>query len=99
MALGTAEIVSRTRAELARFFPESQEVPFLRSIVCKYPNATFPATPEVESRRPGTRTAWKNLFLAGDWVATGLPATLEGAAQSGQGAARLAAVSAAVLPR
>ncbi len=37
--------------------------------------------------RPGTRTRWNNLMLAGDWTATGLPATIEGAIRSGQKAA------------
>lgn len=45
--------------------------------------ATFAATPEEEARRPQTRTAVANLFLAGDWTATGLPATIEGAIRSG----------------
>jgi squalene-associated FAD-dependent desaturase len=49
--------------------------------------ATFAATPEQESRRPGTRTPWTNLVLAGDWTATGLPATIEGAIRSGNRAA------------
>lgn len=45
--------------------------------------ATFAATPEEEVRRPSTRTAYSNLFLAGDWTATGLPATIEGSVRSG----------------
>jgi squalene-associated FAD-dependent desaturase len=45
--------------------------------------ATFAATPEQNAKRPGTATAWHNLFLAGDWTATGLPATIEGAIRSG----------------
>jgi squalene-associated FAD-dependent desaturase len=49
--------------------------------------ATFAAVPAQDARRPGTRTAWNNLFLAGDWTATGLPATIEGAIRSGQRAA------------
>lgn len=51
--------------------------------------ATFAATPAENAKRPGARTEWKNLFLAGDWTATGLPATLEGAARSGNRAAEL----------
>jgi squalene-associated FAD-dependent desaturase len=51
--------------------------------------ATFAATPEQELRRPQAQTAWTNLFLAGDWTATGLPATIEGAVRSGQRAAQL----------
>jgi squalene-associated FAD-dependent desaturase len=50
-------------------------------------HATFAALPGEEMRRPGTRTRWKNLTLAGDWTATGLPATIEGAIRSGQKAA------------
>jgi squalene-associated FAD-dependent desaturase len=49
--------------------------------------ATFAATPEENARRPGTRTAFANLYLAGDWTDTGLPATIEGAIRSGNKAA------------
>jgi hypothetical protein len=51
--------------------------------------ATFAATPEENAKRPAARTRWDNLFLAGDWTATGLPATLESAARSGNRAAEL----------
>jgi squalene-associated FAD-dependent desaturase len=51
--------------------------------------ATFEATPEQNALRPGTVTAYKNLFLAGDWTATGLPATIEGSVRSGDRAADL----------
>jgi squalene-associated FAD-dependent desaturase len=51
--------------------------------------ATFAATPEENAKRPGQVTRWRNLFLAGDWTATGLPATLEGAVRSGNAAADL----------
>jgi hypothetical protein len=51
--------------------------------------ATIAATPEQNARRPGARTAWDNLVLAGDWTATGLPATIEGAIRSGRRAANL----------
>nr|WKF59777.1 Hydroxysqualene dehydroxylase [Paraburkholderia busanensis] len=51
------------------------------------PRATFAALPDQETLRPGTRTRWTNLMLAGDWTATGLPATIEGAIRSGQKAA------------
>ena len=53
--------------------------------------ATFAATPDEERKRPGAATAWRNLWLAGDWTATGLPATIEGAIRSGERAAALAA--------
>lgn len=51
--------------------------------------ATFAALPRQNARRPGAKTAWDNLFLAGDWTATGLPATIEGAIRSGNRAAEL----------
>jgi squalene-associated FAD-dependent desaturase len=51
--------------------------------------ATFEATPEQNALRPGTVTGFKNLFLAGDWTDTGLPATIEGSVRSGDRAADL----------
>jgi squalene-associated FAD-dependent desaturase len=55
--------------------------------VIKERRATFAATDEQERRRPGARTPIANLLLAGDWTATGLPATIEGAIRSGNTAA------------
>ena len=49
--------------------------------------ATFAATPQENAKRPGAATRFRNLALAGDWTATGLPATIEGAIRSGQRAA------------
>jgi squalene-associated FAD-dependent desaturase len=51
--------------------------------------ATFEATPEQDALRPGPVTPQKNLFLAGDWTDTGLPATIEGSVRSGDRAADL----------
>ena len=51
--------------------------------------ATFAATPDENAKRPAAGTAWRNLFLAGDWTSTGLPATIEGAIRSGNRAADL----------
>ena len=51
--------------------------------------ATFAATPAQNARRPGAATEWANLVLAGDFTATGLPATIEGAVRSGNRAADL----------
>lgn len=56
--------------------------------------ATFAALPREDAKRPGARTKWGNLALAGDWTATGLPATIEGAIRSGNRAADLISESA-----
>ena len=57
--------------------------------IVKEKRATFAATPAQDARRPACATRWRNLFLAGDWTATGLPATIEGALRSGEKAAAL----------
>jgi squalene-associated FAD-dependent desaturase len=49
--------------------------------------ATFAALPQEEIKRPAAQGRWANLVLAGDWTATGLPATIEGAIRSGNRAA------------
>ena len=58
--------------------------------IVKERRATFAATPAQNALRPRAETRWKNLVLAGDWTATGLPATIEGAIRSGGTAAKLA---------
>jgi squalene-associated FAD-dependent desaturase len=57
--------------------------------IVKERKATFAALPEENARRPEPTTRWRNLVLAGDWTATGLPATIEGAIRSGYRAADL----------
>ena len=59
--------------------------------IVKERRATFAATPEQNAKRPGAATRWRNLALAGDWTATGLPATIEGAIASGKTAAAVLA--------
>jgi len=55
--------------------------------VIKERRATFAQSPDAIAQRPGTQTKYENLYLAGDWTNTGLPATLEGAIRSGRKAA------------
>ncbi|CAK0741227.1 Hydroxysqualene dehydroxylase [Azospirillaceae bacterium] len=57
--------------------------------IIKEKRATFAQTPSNFRLRPAPTTAWRNLFLAGDWTDTGLPATMESAVLSGQRAATL----------
>lgn len=88
-------IVNRDREDLARiFWAEIQaaygfEAPMPRWQIVKEKRATFSATVGQDFRRPGAATSWPNLFLAGDWTQTGLPATIEGALRSGETAAAL----------
>jgi hydroxysqualene dehydroxylase len=63
--------------------------------IVKERKATFAALPDENARRPGPATRWRNLVLAGDWTATGLPATIEGAIRSGVRAADLVRVKSA----
>jgi hypothetical protein len=69
----------------AAFGLPSQPTPPNR--IVKERRATFRATPAQLRRRPGPTTRWNNLLLAGDYVDTGLPATIEGAIRSGLAAA------------
>lgn len=55
--------------------------------------ATIAQTPSVAARRPGASTALENLYLAGDWTDTRIPATIEGAVLSGHTAAKMLLLS------
>jgi uncharacterized protein with NAD-binding domain and iron-sulfur cluster len=66
---------------------DATRVPPVR--VIKEQRATIAQTPAQNKRRPDSATKWQNLFLAGDWTNTGLPATIESAVRSGQKAAEL----------
>jgi squalene-associated FAD-dependent desaturase len=85
------EILRIARHELARYVPVTRELDTTDELVVKETQATFAATPEEQPRRLGVRTPVANLFLAGDWTDTGLPATLESAVLSGERAAAAAA--------
>lgn len=81
--LGHDEIESRVTAEVERLFPLAKRESRKRVKVITEHAATFSAVPGVDRWRPGQDTPIANLFLAGDWTATGWPATMEGAVRSG----------------
>jgi hydroxysqualene dehydroxylase len=81
------ELATKIWGEVARAMRIDAPLPAWQII--KEKRATFAATPQEEARRPGPRTAFSNLVLAGDWTATGLPATIEGALRSGKRAAEV----------
>jgi squalene-associated FAD-dependent desaturase len=78
-----AEIVELALAELREFFPGAREANLVKSTVIKEVHATYSPRPGVDVFRPRPETAWPRVFLAGDWTATGWPATMEGAVRSG----------------
>lgn len=80
------ELTDRVWADVQAALAFSAPLPPLR--VVRERRATFMATLAQETLRPGPRTALSNLALAGDWTATGLPATIEGAIRSGRTAAQ-----------
>ncbi len=82
-ALGRDEVQRRIVGELGRLFPPVAAATLLRAKVVTEHAATFRAVPGVDQFRPPQRTPIPNLALAGDWTATGWPATMEGAVRSG----------------
>lgn len=79
-------LVEAADRELREAFASAREARLLRGTVIREPQATFSLAPG-QPARPGTETAVAGLYLAGDWIATGLPATIEGAVRSGHRAA------------
>ena len=80
------EIAERLWRDVARAL-DIEGVPQPPNRIIKEKRATFVQTPANQRRRPSAATQWDNLFFAGDWTATGLPCTIEGAIRSGNAAA------------
>ncbi len=78
-----SEIVELALNEIREFFPAAREANLVKSTVIKEVNATYSPRPGIDAFRPTPLTAWPRVFLAGDWTATGWPATMEGAVRSG----------------
>jgi uncharacterized protein with NAD-binding domain and iron-sulfur cluster len=81
--LGRDEVQRRVLEELGRLFPPVARARLLRAKVVTEHAATFSAVPGVDRWRPVQASPVPNLALAGDWTATGWPATMEGAVRSG----------------
>jgi squalene-associated FAD-dependent desaturase len=78
-----AEIVDLALSEVREFFPAAREANLVKSTVIKELHATYSPRPGIDAHRPTAATAWPRIFIAGDWTATGWPATMEGAVRSG----------------
>jgi zeta-carotene desaturase len=83
------ELIAIAMEDLRRVLPKTKDAKVLHSLVIKEKRATFSPSPGLETIRPLPETSFSNLFLAGDWTNTGLPATIEGAVLSGKKAAEL----------
>ncbi len=77
------EIIDLALNEVREFFPKAREAKLVKATVIKELNATFSPKPGIDKYRPAQQTVWPRVFLAGDWTATGWPATMEGAVRSG----------------
>ena len=83
------EIIDLAVRELAEFFPAVRDSKLTKATVIKEVHATFSPSPGSDAFRPSHATPWPRLLLAGDWTATGWPATMEGAVRSGYGVAEV----------
>jgi uncharacterized protein with NAD-binding domain and iron-sulfur cluster len=87
------ELIAAAHAEVVEAFPRARTARLLRATVIREPRATFSLAPG-QPRRPETVTPVRGLYLAGDWIDTGLPATIESAVRSGHRAGDAASAGA-----
>jgi zeta-carotene desaturase len=86
-ALPRDAAIAQALGELAEFFPRVKEAKLEKVALVKEVRATFGVPPGIDADRPDANSPWPHLFLAGDWVQTGWPSTMESAARSGHLAA------------
>jgi squalene-associated FAD-dependent desaturase len=86
-ALPRDEAIAQALRELGEFFPRVKEAKLEKVVLVKEVRATFGVPPGIDAARPSAISPWTNLFLAGDWVQTGWPSTMESGVRSGHLAA------------
>lgn len=86
-ALPREKAIEESLQELAEFFPAVKAAKLVKAALVKEVRATFGVPPGIDQFRPSAKSPWPNLFLAGDWIQTGWPSTMESAARSGHLAA------------
>lgn len=77
------EIIDLAMRELKMFFPMVKDAALVKAAVTKEVRATYSIRPGLDRARPGARSPWPGIYLAGDWTATGWPSTMESGARSG----------------
>ena len=86
-ALPREQAIEQAIEELSEFFPEVKSAKVEKAALVKEVRATFGVPPGIDAARPAAQSPWQNLYLAGDWIQTGWPSTMESAARSGHLAA------------
>jgi hydroxysqualene dehydroxylase len=81
------ELLDVVLTDLKAMIPAASDARLTKALVLKEKHATMAPSPESFALRPTARTPINNFFLAGDWIQTGLPATIESAVISGRAAA------------
>jgi len=87
MKMPQQEIIDQAMEDLGDLLPAVRQAGLLKAVVVKEGRATFAPRPGCDALRPGPTSPLSNLFVAGDWVQTGWPATMESAVRSGYQAA------------
>ncbi|WP_446744514.1 hydroxysqualene dehydroxylase HpnE [Silvibacterium acidisoli] len=85
------QIIDLALKELQEFFPVVREAKLIKAAVTKEVRATYSIRPMLDSIRPGSQSPWPGIYLAGDWIATGWPSTMESGVRSGYMAAEAVA--------
>jgi len=93
-ALPREEAIALALKELEEFFPLVKEAKLEKVALIKEVRATFGVPPGINAARPPADSSWPNCFLAGDWIGTGWPSTMESAARSGHLAAEALGIDA-----
>lgn len=87
-SLSNEELIQQVQDELRQFCPELRSE-VTQQFVVREKRATFASTVDIEQHRPQSETAISGLWLAGDYISNGYPATLEGAIRNGENCAQL----------
>ena len=82
-------IIDQAMEDLESLLPAVRQAKLLKAIVVKEGRATFAPRPGCDALRPGPSSPLANFSIAGDWVQTGWPATMESAVRSGYQAAEV----------